>query len=210
MRAATSICIALLAGFSATVNAQSDATRLVGRVLEPNGRDPLAGVAVRLGDRRVSTDRRGYFLIAPVEPGRHELRFELIGYAARTDSVTIGSGETTDVQVRLTTRPVELPPLVVMVRSRWLELNGSTSAAGRTGRQVHHPGGHAREAAPVLPGRIAPSNRKRSSILSHVDRMARCCYGLVLSASGQASSGLHLNTRLYATSADRRVIDARA
>jgi hypothetical protein len=117
------ICIALLVAASAA-SAQTAATRVVGRVTGPDGREPLSGVAVRLGDRTVPTDQRGLFVIAPVEPGRHVLQFELIGYGPRADTVEVPDGRTTDVQVRLYTKAVELAPVTVTVRSRWLEQNG--------------------------------------------------------------------------------------
>jgi hypothetical protein len=106
------------------VSAQTAATRLVGRVTGPDGREPLSGVAVRIGERTVTTDQRGLFLIAPIDPGRHVLQFERIGYATRSDTVEVVDGRTTDAQVRLYTKAVELAPVTVTVRSRWLEQSG--------------------------------------------------------------------------------------
>jgi hypothetical protein len=109
---------------ASSLAAQTAATRLVGRVAGPDGREPLNGVAVRLGDRTVTSDQRGLFVIAPIEPGRHVLQFDLIGYGSRTDTVDVVDGQTTDVQVRLNTKAVALAPVTVTVRSRWLEQNG--------------------------------------------------------------------------------------
>ena len=118
-----SICAALLVAANG-VSAQTAATRLVGRVTGPDGREALNGVAVRIGERTVATDQRGLFAVAPIDPGRHVLQFELIGYGTRTDTVDVPDGRTTDVQVRLYTKAVALAPVTVTVRSRWLEQNG--------------------------------------------------------------------------------------
>jgi hypothetical protein len=69
-------------------------------------------------------DKRGWFTFMGVPAGRFEVAVEMIGYQSRADSITIQSGRTHDMEVRLSPKAVELPPLAVTVRSQWLEENG--------------------------------------------------------------------------------------
>ncbi len=48
----------------------------------------------------------------------------MLGYQTRRDSISILPGRTQDITVALSTKAIELQPVVVSVRSRWLEDNG--------------------------------------------------------------------------------------
>jgi hypothetical protein len=98
--------------------------RVFGRVLGPDGREPIAGVTVRLGELNALSDRRGQFSIANAPAGRQVMQFEMLGYQTRIDTVEVLEAKTIDLVVRLSTKPIELPPVSVTVRSRWLEENG--------------------------------------------------------------------------------------
>ena len=98
--------------------------RVVGRVLGPDGKDPIPGVTIRLGDVNALSDRRGQFSIASARAGRQVIQFEMLGYQTRVDTVEVLAAFTIDLVVRLSTKPIELPPVSVTVRSRWLEENG--------------------------------------------------------------------------------------
>jgi hypothetical protein len=56
-----------------------------------------------------------------VPEGRFEVAVEMLGDKSRADSITIQEGRTHDLEVRLSTKPIELPPVAVTVRSGWLE-----------------------------------------------------------------------------------------
>ncbi len=105
-------------------NAQDHPTRLVGKVLRGEGRQPMAGVSVRVYGSTAITNRLGTFLISPAPSGRHPVQFEMIGFQTRIDSVTITEGRTTDVEVRMSEKAIELPPVTVTIRSAFLERNG--------------------------------------------------------------------------------------
>ena len=110
---------------AATVAAQTPSTRLIGRVVDHGKGDGISGAAVKLSNgATVVTDKRGWFTFPLVPVGRIAVAVEMIGYQARADSITIEQGRTHDMETRLSTKPVELPPLAVTVRSRWLEENG--------------------------------------------------------------------------------------
>lgn len=99
--------------------------RLVVRVGEYGSGRPVEGAAVSLqeGGAR-STDARGMAeftgLAAPVA----ELSVDMIGYAGRTEQVSLLLERTTVVQMALTVQAVALEPLEVEVRSRFLEARG--------------------------------------------------------------------------------------
>jgi hypothetical protein len=98
--------------------------RVFGRVLGPDGKEPIPGVTVRLGELNALSDRRGQFSIANAPAGRRSIQFEMLGYQTRVDTVEVLEAKTIDLVVRLSTKPIELPPVSVTVRARWLEENG--------------------------------------------------------------------------------------
>jgi hypothetical protein len=104
--------------------AQDAPTRLLGRVLGPDGRSPVVGASVKLNNASAVTDQRGQFSISPAPSGRHLVQFEMLGYQPRADSVTLPDGETVELEVRLAQKAIELPPVTVTVRSQWLGENG--------------------------------------------------------------------------------------
>ena len=119
--------LALLFSFAcaATVAAQTPSAQLIGRVLENGKSDGISGAALKLSNGATAvSDKRGGFTFANVPEGRVLLSVEMIGYQTRADSITIQPGRNHDIEVRLSTKPVELPPVAVTVRSRWLEENG--------------------------------------------------------------------------------------
>jgi hypothetical protein len=107
----------------ALVAAQDTRVRIVGRVVANEGNEPIAGAVVRVGSTQYTTDQRGQFLIPLLASVPIEMTVEMIGYAARTDSLKPSAG-TNDVLIRLSRSPVRLPPLSVSVRSAWLEETG--------------------------------------------------------------------------------------
>ena len=110
---------------AATVSAQTPPAQLIGRVIDHKDGDAIAGAAVKLSNgATVVTDKRGWFTFTKVPEGRFEVAVEMIGYQSRADSITLQAGRTHDMEVRLSTKPVELPPLAITVRSQWLEENG--------------------------------------------------------------------------------------
>lgn len=100
---------------------------LTGRVVDYVSGNPVEGALVSvLGtDSEALTDSVGHFIMDDLPPGRHLVVTEGLGYAQRTDSVTIFSQETVEIEVRMATEAVELEGMVVTARSRF----GRTSLA---------------------------------------------------------------------------------
>ena len=100
---------------------------LVGKVMDYTSREPLGGALVSVIGTPVRqvTDEEGNFVLDGIPPGRHLVSTQYLGYEARTDSVTVFSQETVDIEVRMTTQALEVEGLVVTARTRF----GRTSVA---------------------------------------------------------------------------------
>lgn len=101
---------------------------LAGYVRDFVSGEPVTGAQVSvLGtSSSVLTDQAGRFFMDDLPPGRHLVTTDHLGYEARTDSVTIFSQETVDIEVRMATEALEVEGLVVTARTRF----GRTSLAG--------------------------------------------------------------------------------
>ena len=101
--------------------------RVIGRVLEGGRNYGVAGVEITvLTPTPVNTlsGPQGRFNLTGVEPGLVEVRFERLGYATRTATVIVQPDNTIEIAASMSTQPIELDPIVVVVRSRALERNG--------------------------------------------------------------------------------------
>ena len=89
---------------------------------------PIAGATVSvLGTASGTlTDLTGRFILDDLPPGRHLVAADHIAFEAHTDSVTVFSEETVDIEVRMATEALEVEGLVVSARTRF----GPTSLAG--------------------------------------------------------------------------------
>lgn len=90
--------------------------------------NPVSGAVVEVLGTTSSalTDLTGRFILDDLPPGRHLVTTEHIGFEQRTDSVTIFSEETVDIEVSMATEALEVEGLVVTARTRF----GRTSLAG--------------------------------------------------------------------------------
>jgi hypothetical protein len=104
-------------------SAQEPPGRVVGRVVDNENGKPLAGARVGIfdTDHQAITDNSGTFVLNGVTAGIQPLEAELIGYEIRKGPIRVVSRETVEIEIRLSTRPIELPPLRVTVRSGRLE-----------------------------------------------------------------------------------------
>jgi len=100
---------------------------LVGEVHDYQTGAPLNGAVVTVMGTGVSqiTDSTGSFVLDGLPPGRHLITTQYLGYGQRTDSVTVFSQETVDIQIRMAPQAVEVEGLVVTARTRF----GRTSVA---------------------------------------------------------------------------------
>ena len=69
-------------------------------------------------------------------PVEYLLRFERLGFESRTDTIAIEAGTVVDLSVELSVEPIQLPPIVAVIRSLVLE------RAGFYQRQLQGFGGH--------------------------------------------------------------------
>jgi hypothetical protein len=111
--------------------------RIVGRVLEGGREFGVADVDITiLTSPPVTTlsDSQGRFSLTDVETGLVEVRFERLGYAARTATVIVQPDKTIEIAASMSARPIELEAITVVVRSSALERNGfyqrANSSAG--------------------------------------------------------------------------------
>lgn len=93
-----------------------------GRVVSEGDGRPLAGASVRVSvgggqgsPLEAKTGNDGKFGFGDVAPGRHEVRVELAGYGPAIDTVSLGSGEGLQLEVKLPTHVVSAPPIQVVV-----------------------------------------------------------------------------------------------
>jgi hypothetical protein len=100
--------------------------RIVGTVRDAGSGRPVMDAEVRLeGTTHVRVaDRAGRFNFENVQPGRHTLVVDMLGYATRLDTLDVFGGTDLDVQVALAQRAIELAPIIVEARSPWLERTG--------------------------------------------------------------------------------------
>ena len=94
--------------------------RLVGQVSDAENGRALQGVRVRVEAISLDglTGEDGRFAYVSVPPGRHVVEFSSLGYATRSDTITVVAGSTSDARVAMSLDPVEVEPITVIVERR--------------------------------------------------------------------------------------------
>ena len=97
----------------------ADPVSIAGTVLDHVTRAPLEGARVQLlgTAHDMLTDSTGRFGFADVPPGKQVIRTDQLGYATRTDSLTVFSREALGLEILLATEAIVLEPLVITGRS---------------------------------------------------------------------------------------------
>lgn len=109
----------LLVAFAAALlcalpmQAQAQTGTVTGRILDATSMRPLAGATVDAGGRQALSNADGRFLVTNVEVGVQLVRVQLLGYADATAEVTVSAGQTTVVDIEMTTQALALEGLVV-------------------------------------------------------------------------------------------------
>lgn len=99
--------------------------RLLVRVVDAVAGTPVEGAAVSLVDGRMApTNPDGRVEFTGLASELTQVTVDRIGYATRTEPVTLHPDRTTAVEVALTVEAVALRPIKVEVRSRFLESHG--------------------------------------------------------------------------------------
>ncbi|MGH7565277.1 MAG: TonB-dependent receptor domain-containing protein [Gemmatimonadota bacterium] len=134
----------------ATVLAQEAAGTVTGVVRADNGSETLAGTAVRLleRDQATATDDDGRFRFTDVPAGTYTLEIVSLGRVVERRSVTVGAGETLNVDLALAPRPIDAPEIrVVLDRLRAV---GSDARAAEIAGSAHFIGPEELAALPNL------------------------------------------------------------
>lgn len=93
-------------------------SRIEGSVVDAASGAPVEGVLVGVvaARGRALTDSDGRFVLAGIVPGEVSLYTEHIGYGRAEGQVLVQVSDTVQVEIELTTAPVEIAPLTVSVR----------------------------------------------------------------------------------------------
>ncbi len=126
--------------------------------------DSKTGPTVKTGD----TDDEGRFHFPDVGPGTYRLSVDRLGYRRFEDSVAVPPGSEVRVQVELSTSPLDLEPIVVVVGRR-----GERVVPGLEGRRLRGPGTF------ILRDRIEETKAR------HVSELLRLAPGVHLVPEGQ-------------------------
>jgi hypothetical protein len=99
---------------------------LIGEVMDATSGRRIQGATLHIegSEIRNVTDARGRFVLFGVPAGVRELNVEMLGYARRSERVTVVPGRTLELHVRLATQAIQLDPIEVKVRVDALERVG--------------------------------------------------------------------------------------
>lgn len=103
-----------VAASATPLHAQAGGT-IVGRVTDSRNGQPIANAQLVVQERPggTRTDADGRFRLANVPAGKRSVDARMIGYAAKTATVTITAGQTATVDFALTVQPMDLDAVVV-------------------------------------------------------------------------------------------------
>ena len=87
---------------------------ITGRVTEAASGRPIAGAQVAVANARVVTDADGRYTLSGVPEGTHTIRVSAIGHAPATHQVTVVTGRTLTLDLRLAAQVVELEGIVAV------------------------------------------------------------------------------------------------
>ena len=112
------LCCALLLTLAAG-GAGAQTVTIHGRVLDHETGRAIEGAAIRIraGDRILVTAAAGRFLLAGMDTGTVHLTTSMIGYGERDDSLYFRRSVIVDLEIRMSTKPVELPAIIATARS---------------------------------------------------------------------------------------------
>lgn len=94
--------------------------RLVGHLVDRRSDRPVEAATLvwERGERSVTTDGDGRFVVDSLPGGTQNLRIEHVGYGSRELEVEVPPGRTAEVRIGLSPRPLRMPPVDVEVRLR--------------------------------------------------------------------------------------------
>lgn len=114
--------------------AKAQTGTIKGKVIDRESGEMLSGVNVGIENTRKgsSTDADGVFLISDVDPGDRTLLISAVGYAQEKITVTVRTGQQTNVEIRLEPTFLELQEVEIIGRSEQSYKNDYSFAATKT------------------------------------------------------------------------------
>jgi TonB-linked SusC/RagA family outer membrane protein len=111
---AKKVCLALSLIFAGSALAQAQTGRITGTVVDSATSQPIANARVAVVGTMIltGTNSSGQFTISNVPVGTQTVRFNRIGFAPVTRTVTVGADATSSLNVVMTTQAVQLNPVV--------------------------------------------------------------------------------------------------
>ena len=91
------------------------AAQLSGKITDAATGEPLPGANIRLVDTLlgVVADLEGQFVLPAVPVGTHQVEISMIGYAVRTETLQVASGEQAHLTAALTPSPVHMGEMLI-------------------------------------------------------------------------------------------------
>ncbi len=112
-------------GMERVASGSQGGTNLLVRLFDAQSGKPLEGAEVRVADLSAGrTDEKGRAMFAGLASRVAQVEIEMLGYLSRSERVRLVAGETSVMDATLAADPVHLEPIVVSVRSKFLERNG--------------------------------------------------------------------------------------
>ena len=171
--------------FGSTLAAQDATGTVAGRVVDSASAQPLANatVSVEGTERRTLTREDGSFTITAVPVGSHIVRARRIGYGTQGQTVTVATGATVTVEIRLSAQAAALSEIVVTGygTQRREAISGSVSQINAEAANV----GVIANAAQMIQGRVAGVNMTANSGEPGAGIQVRVRGGTSISASNE-------------------------
>lgn len=107
-----------------TASVDPESSRIQGIVRDLESGERLEGALVSIEEVRLNqlSGTYGRFVLTDVPPGTRRLVVSLLGYATRTESITVPPASILTLNVGLTVEPIKLAPISVSVERRSLDL----------------------------------------------------------------------------------------
>lgn len=114
MRRAGGLLVALVALVMSAAQLGAQTGTITGRVNDRATMQPLEGVTLNVGSRTAVSGADGRYTVTSVPAGTYTLRATRLGYAEYTQQVTLASGQTLTVDIRMTVQALDIAGLVVV------------------------------------------------------------------------------------------------
>lgn len=112
------LSVVFAAAMLAPVSAGAQEGAITGRIVEEGSQAPIAGAAVQLRGTGIGTFAKpdGTFRIGNLEPGSYRVRVTHVGHGTVTRSVSVRSGQATEITIRMPVRGIEMDEIVATVQ----------------------------------------------------------------------------------------------